>query len=308
MTVISVGTKMGPYEILAPLGAGGMGEVWRAKDGRLNREVAIKVLPADFTADVDRLRRFELEAKSIIMVNVFSPARDVRNRIMRNLILVGLLPTMLTSCAGRYRPLVLPAGPLAVEPAAATAGPLTMRLEPQSWGENRGRGCAIRARARHLQLYVLRATNHGAEPAILDPAAFSLLNGESLLTGAEAWRMTKPGQVGTMVLLGLGIGGGSLVASQPTSGIDLSGELGAAVFLACAIPAATWGISAKIYSSRLRRDLAAKAFVPVRLAPGESASGLLFLRTQPGGPPPELAITYQTAAGAQYEVILKPTQ
>ncbi|MGE0882007.1 MAG: hypothetical protein AB7P14_00555 [Blastocatellales bacterium] len=46
--IITTGTKLGAYEILAPLGKGGMGEVWRAKDTRLEREVAIKVLPADF--------------------------------------------------------------------------------------------------------------------------------------------------------------------------------------------------------------------------------------------------------------------
>ncbi|MGE5278984.1 MAG: protein kinase domain-containing protein [Acidobacteriota bacterium] len=63
------GTRLGPYEILAPLGAGGMGEVYRAKDPRLGREVAIKVLPATFSADGDRLRRFEQEAKAAGVLN-----------------------------------------------------------------------------------------------------------------------------------------------------------------------------------------------------------------------------------------------
>jgi serine/threonine protein kinase/Tol biopolymer transport system component len=57
------GTRLGPYEILALLGAGGMGEVYRARDGRLERDVAIKVLPASFAAQPDRLRRFEQEAR-----------------------------------------------------------------------------------------------------------------------------------------------------------------------------------------------------------------------------------------------------
>jgi hypothetical protein len=61
---LSAGTKLGPYEILAPIGAGGMGEVYRARDERLKRDVAIKVLPAMFSADADRLRRFEQEAQS----------------------------------------------------------------------------------------------------------------------------------------------------------------------------------------------------------------------------------------------------
>ncbi len=64
MTLAS-GTKLGPYEILAPLGAGGMGEVYRARDSRLNREVAIKVLPERVAADPDALARFEREAKAV---------------------------------------------------------------------------------------------------------------------------------------------------------------------------------------------------------------------------------------------------
>jgi len=61
---LSPGTRLGPYEILAPLGAGGMGEVYRARDPRLDREVAIKVLPEEVATDPDRLRRFEKEAKA----------------------------------------------------------------------------------------------------------------------------------------------------------------------------------------------------------------------------------------------------
>ncbi len=66
---LAAGTRLGPYEILAPIGAGGMGEVWRAKDPRLGRDVAIKVLPASFSADADRLRRFEQEAKAAGLLN-----------------------------------------------------------------------------------------------------------------------------------------------------------------------------------------------------------------------------------------------
>jgi serine/threonine protein kinase len=68
MTIAS-GSRLGPYEILAPIGAGGMGEVYRAKDSRLSREVAIKVLPASFSNDADRLRRFEQEAKAAGLLN-----------------------------------------------------------------------------------------------------------------------------------------------------------------------------------------------------------------------------------------------
>ena len=58
------GTRLGPYEVVAPLGAGGMGEVYRARDPRLGREVAVKVLPASASGDADRLRRFEQEARA----------------------------------------------------------------------------------------------------------------------------------------------------------------------------------------------------------------------------------------------------
>ena len=63
------GTRLGPYEILALLGAGGMGEVYRARDTRLGRDVAIKVLPAEFASDPDRLRRFEQEARAVAALN-----------------------------------------------------------------------------------------------------------------------------------------------------------------------------------------------------------------------------------------------
>jgi serine/threonine protein kinase len=63
------GTRLGPYEILSLVGAGGMGEVYRAKDPRLGRDVAIKVLPAEFSVDADRLRRFEQEARAAAALN-----------------------------------------------------------------------------------------------------------------------------------------------------------------------------------------------------------------------------------------------
>jgi eukaryotic-like serine/threonine-protein kinase len=63
------GTRIGPYEILGPLGRGGMGEVWRARDTRLNREVAIKALPDAFARDADRLARFEREARLLASLN-----------------------------------------------------------------------------------------------------------------------------------------------------------------------------------------------------------------------------------------------
>jgi serine/threonine protein kinase len=66
---LAAGTKLGPYEIQSPLGAGGMGEVYRARDTRLGRDVAVKVLPSSFATDADRLRRFEQEARSVAALN-----------------------------------------------------------------------------------------------------------------------------------------------------------------------------------------------------------------------------------------------
>ena len=62
-------SRLGPYEILAPLGAGGMGEVYRARDTRLGRDVAIKVLPAGLSSDPERLQRFEQEARAAAALN-----------------------------------------------------------------------------------------------------------------------------------------------------------------------------------------------------------------------------------------------
>ena len=62
-------TQLGPYKIIALIGAGGMGEVYRARDTRLLRDVALKLLPESFTTDPDRLRRFEQEARAVAALN-----------------------------------------------------------------------------------------------------------------------------------------------------------------------------------------------------------------------------------------------
>jgi eukaryotic-like serine/threonine-protein kinase len=66
---LPAGTKLGPYQILSPLGAGGMGEVYKARDTRLDRDVALKVLPESFSRDAERLRRFEQEARAVAALN-----------------------------------------------------------------------------------------------------------------------------------------------------------------------------------------------------------------------------------------------
>ena len=66
---LAAGTSLGHYTITEPLGAGGMGEVYRGQDSKLDREVAIKVLPESFAADEERVARFEREAKALAALN-----------------------------------------------------------------------------------------------------------------------------------------------------------------------------------------------------------------------------------------------
>jgi Tol biopolymer transport system component len=92
---LAPGNSLGPYQILAPLGAGGMGEVYRAKDARLGREVAIKVLPAEVANDAERLRRFEQEARAASALNhpniltVFDVGRDAETSYLVTELLEG---------------------------------------------------------------------------------------------------------------------------------------------------------------------------------------------------------------------------
>ncbi len=72
---IAAGTKLGAYEVLGLLGKGGMGEVWRARDAKLDRDVAIKVLPAELAEDEERVLRFEREAKLLASLNHTNIAR-----------------------------------------------------------------------------------------------------------------------------------------------------------------------------------------------------------------------------------------
>jgi len=105
---ISPGSRLGPYEVIAPLGAEGMGEVWRARDPRLGREVAIKVLPEELSTDDERLKRLEREARAASALNhtnivtiheigaadgrTFLVMERIDGQTLRELLLEGALP------------------------------------------------------------------------------------------------------------------------------------------------------------------------------------------------------------------------
>ncbi len=105
---LAIGSRLGTYEILARIGAGGMGEVYRARDTRLERSVAIKILPNAFSADSDRLHRFEREARSVSALNhpnivtIYELGQDgsthyiamelIEGKTLRELLAGGLLP------------------------------------------------------------------------------------------------------------------------------------------------------------------------------------------------------------------------
>src|SRR5512134_2523932 len=106
---LSAGTRLGPYEIVAPLGAGGMGEVYRARDTRLGREVAVKVLLPEVSGDESRRHRFEQEASSASALNhpnivavydvgshestIYLAMELVEGRTLREMLAAGPLPS-----------------------------------------------------------------------------------------------------------------------------------------------------------------------------------------------------------------------
>src|SRR5262249_30006272 len=108
LMTVTPGTSLGRYDVLAPVGAGGMGEVWKARDSRLSRLVAIKVLPAELAGDSARIKRFEKEARAICALNhpnvvtLYEVGREgemsyiamelVEGRTLRELLFGGALP------------------------------------------------------------------------------------------------------------------------------------------------------------------------------------------------------------------------
>jgi len=119
----AAGVRLGPYEILGPLGAGGMGEVYRAKDAKLGREVAVKVLPESVSADPERLARFEREARSLASVN---HPNIVTIYAVEEAGGVRLLAMELVE--GRTLDAVIPTGGLPLSPFFAIAVPLSDAL------------------------------------------------------------------------------------------------------------------------------------------------------------------------------------
>jgi serine/threonine-protein kinase len=121
---IASGSKLGPYEILAPLGSGAMGEVWRARDPRLGRDVAIKVLPEAFAADAERLARFRREAQVLAALNHTNIAAIHGLEESR-----GVEALVLELVEGETLAEQLAAGPLPVDDALRVAREIAEGLE-----------------------------------------------------------------------------------------------------------------------------------------------------------------------------------
>ena len=121
---LSAGTRLGPYEILAQLGAGGMGEVYRARDTRLAREVAVKVLPDEFFQDRDRLVRFEREAKALAALNHpgIATVHSFEEISGRHLLIMELVE-------GEGLDTKIATGPLSLEQSLSFAGQIAEALE-----------------------------------------------------------------------------------------------------------------------------------------------------------------------------------
>jgi eukaryotic-like serine/threonine-protein kinase len=121
---LAAGARLGPYEIVAPIGAGGMGEVYRATDSRLEREVAIKVLPTAFTADRDRLARFEREARTLAALNHPNIAAIYGSRRR-----MGVRALVMELVAGEELAARMARGPLALDEALPIALQVAEALE-----------------------------------------------------------------------------------------------------------------------------------------------------------------------------------
>jgi serine/threonine protein kinase len=127
-----VGAKLAHYEITAPLGKGGMGEVWRARDRKLGRKVAIKTLPQELAGDADRLARFEREARPLASLSAQRATLPSRRTAI-----FGSLPSTRTSCESPDR---CSHGRTASKRAAlpASRSPRSICRRPATWSSFRG--------------------------------------------------------------------------------------------------------------------------------------------------------------------------
>src|SRR3954452_12103734 len=121
---LPIGSRLGPYEILASIGAGGMGEVYRAHDSRLKRDVAIKILPEALAKDPERIARFEREAELLASLNHrnIATVHDFRQSGDRHFLVMELVE-------GETLAVRLARGALAIDDALDVAGQIAEALE-----------------------------------------------------------------------------------------------------------------------------------------------------------------------------------
>ena len=162
---LAAGIRLGHYEILAPLGAGGMGEVYRARDTRLGREVAVKVLPESFSKDPDRLRRFEQEARAasqlnhpnIVIVHDFG-THDGAPYVVQELLEGETLRQKLGTARSAGSPGKTPDAPVFPSPGSEPG-----RLAPAGAGDSGSSGAGLKAGATGLPSK--RAVDYGVQIA-----------------------------------------------------------------------------------------------------------------------------------------------
>lgn len=134
---LTVGAHLGPYEILAAIGAGGMGEVYRARDTKLGRDVALKTLPSGFTADIERVARFKREAQVLAALN------HPHIAAIHGLDEANGCPFLVLELAdGETLAARLASGPLPVDEALAIARQVADALEVAHAVRGRGAGLA----------------------------------------------------------------------------------------------------------------------------------------------------------------------
>jgi serine/threonine protein kinase len=200
---VAPGTRLGPYEITAPLGEGGMGEVWRARDTKLGREVAIKVLPAAFADDAERLARFRREAQILASLGHSGIASIYGLEEGQ-----GILALAMELAPGEELAERLKRGPLPVEEALAVARQIAEALE-----EAHGKGIVHR----DLKPANVKITHEG-KVKVLDFGLAKAFSGEASGSGLSSDSSRSPTMTGQATQAGVILGTAAYMSPEQARG------------------------------------------------------------------------------------------